>query len=366
MKFSRSILILAASIFLLSTALTFAYDSPTHTISEIIVNAALNMGGNALLNVDWENSDTTGLNIPTTGGGSDILMPITSVLVKNNIDDLKTGKGVYVDKTSPESIMVGTDDWDWTTGLVDYVSIESYQPAPDNNEVYILYKKTNNNYRYISVNVVDKTIDVLIDEIPELWFVDGTYTNSKSRTPYYVTLTQDGNYIISSAQTGKDHISFPRYGRWYVVAQIRDTNHNVISNYQTIRRSFNDGDKEAYVSITSSTSRYFARSDTTQTWLHYSVIFNLCKGDPDDYEEGEADFISFKWDGAVLSDVIDEAISDGESFDKNDGEDFDTYGIVGVQYSSKHPDDAVLYVRFNTNEDESDGDVEEQLYFYKK
>ena len=127
MKSKRSLLIIIVSLFILSTAATFAYDSPTHSISEIIINTALNMGGNALLNVDWENTDTTGLNADTLDG--------------KDWDDLNLGGGssptgsVTAWLKSYPNTPILPDDWVECNGQVlnDIESVYDGQTIPDLN-----------------------------------------------------------------------------------------------------------------------------------------------------------------------------------------------------------------------------------------
>ena len=62
MKFNRHVSFIAVFVFILFFAGAFAYDSPSHPLSQIIVDVALDMNDNILKRVDWINTDTTGLN----------------------------------------------------------------------------------------------------------------------------------------------------------------------------------------------------------------------------------------------------------------------------------------------------------------
>jgi hypothetical protein len=54
--------------FLIVSSFVIAYDGPTHTISEIFINSAIDFKNNVLLNVDWRNTDTSGLDADTLDG----------------------------------------------------------------------------------------------------------------------------------------------------------------------------------------------------------------------------------------------------------------------------------------------------------
>ncbi len=219
------------------------------------------------------------------GGGKGLSNPVIDVLVKNNIEDLQSGDGIYVDKTAKGSRIICEDEWNWKTELNDKYgingNIETWHIGK-NDTVFVVLKKSNGNFSYIMLNLSKRSIDILLDEIPPLEIEDPVYTHKIGDSRTYIALLPDEKYMIFKVEgryrSKEDNLLFS-------AAQIRDINHNVIkTEKQSEDIWYRDYKKYPY-----SFDNYFVTENNGKVYLN--TVFRI-KGD--EYgDKGEGMLIRF-------------------------------------------------------------------------
>ncbi len=164
------------------------------------------------------------------GGGSALSNPVTDVLLMNNIEDLESGKGIYVDKSSVRP-SVSCDSWNWVSEYNetyhDFKSIESW--TVKNNSVFVLYVKTDGNRAFARIFIDNRSFVKLYDNITELMYEDSRNPRLKSASRHYVMPINETTYLILRV-FGVEYAS-DDYGG-FTVAEVRDKYGNTLLRKQ--------------------------------------------------------------------------------------------------------------------------------------